>query len=97
MAFNLMVVTETPIEWPKVQNQYQSTDQLFEIFPISDAEPGDAIGVSIPMNQFNQQSWASASGFLRAIADDYQFTLYDMYLGQSVDLATYAPDGMDAG
>lgn len=97
MAFNLMVVADTAIDWPKVQQAYQDTDQQFEVFPIPDTQSGDAIGLSIPMNHFNQQSWASASGFLRAIAADFQFKLYDMYLGQIVDLHSYVPDGMEAG
>lgn len=96
MAFNLMAVSQTEIDWPGVQQAYRDTEQLFEIFPIPEFGPGDAIGISLPMNHFNQDSWSCASRFLRTIAGEVQFTLYDMYLGQAVELGTYVPGGIDA-
>jgi len=97
MAFNLMVVAHGPLDWSTVHEQYGYTDKMFEVFPILDADGGDAFGVSIPMKYFNQHTWTSASRFLRALADQFDLRLYDMYTGHQVDLATYVPDGMDAG
>ncbi len=97
MAFNLMVVADGPLDWSTVHEQYSYTDNMFEVCPILDAEGGDAVGISIPMKYFNQHTWTSASRFLKALADQFDLKLYDMYAGQQVDLATYVPDGMDAG
>lgn len=92
MAYNLLAVTQSAIEWRTVSDQYQSTDRLFEIFPIADPQNGDAIGISIPTNHFNAKTWQSAARFLRTISAAGPLTVYDMYQGSAIELATYVPD-----
>ncbi len=97
MAFNLMAIARSPIDWSVVNEQYQNTDHMFEVFPITDPANDNAIGISIPSNYFNGQSWNSVSKFLTELADSYPLEVYDMYAGHAVDVATYVPDGLDAG
>ncbi len=97
MAYNLLAIAQSRFNWPAVNELYQNTDQVFEMFPIPDSENGDALGISIPTNYLNEQSWNSASIFLTALADLYPLEVYDMYAGHAVDLATHVPDGLDAG
>ena len=97
MAYNLLAVSKTPIDWAAVNQEFQSIDHMFEMFPIIDAENGDAIGISIPTNYFNHQTWKIASKFLTALADSYPLAVYDLYLGHAVDITKYVPDGLDAG
>jgi hypothetical protein len=97
MAFNFLAIAQSPIDWSTVNERYRNTEQMFEVFPIADPENGDAIGISIPTSHFNAQSWNSASKFLTSLADSCTFEVYDMYRGDAVDLATYVPDGLDAG
>lgn len=94
MAFNLLAVAETPIDWTLVSETYRNTDRMFEMFPIAEPKNGDAIGISIPIKYLNEQSWQSALAFLLALTDLGPLKIYDMYLGNEVDLATYVPDGL---
>jgi len=80
-----------------VSERYRNTDRTFEVFPIVDPENGDAIGISIPTNYFNKQSWQSASNFLVALAASCPLKVYDMYGGHAVDVTTYVPDGLNDG
>ena len=97
MAYNLLAIAQSPLDWTAVNERYRNTDQMFEVFPIPDPENGDALGISIPTNYFNEQSWNSAANFLTALADSYPLAVYDMYAGHAVDIVTYVPDGLDGG
>ena len=97
MASNLLAVAQSPIEWRMVSERYRNTDRTFEVFPITDPECGDAIGVSIPTNHFNKHSWRSASNFLIALAASCPLKVYDMYGGHAVDVTTFVPAELDAG
>lgn len=94
MAFNLLAVAQSPIDWTKTSELYRQADRLFEVFPIADPGEPDALGISIPTNHFNQTSWQSASRFLLILASAYPLTVFEMYGGHAVDLATYVPDGL---
>jgi hypothetical protein len=97
MSYNLIAISKSPFDWATVNQDYQSIDQLFEVFPITGLENGDALGISIPTNYFNDKSWKIATKFLTALADSYPLEVYDLYLGHAVDITTYAPDGLEAG
>jgi hypothetical protein len=94
MAFNLLAIARSPIDWPLVAEQYRNTDQSFEVFPIVDPENGAAIGISIPTSRFNAKSWKSVSRFLSSVGDSCSLEVYDMYQGDAVDIASYLPDGL---
>lgn len=94
MAFNLLAIARSPIDWPLLGERYKNTDQSFEVFPIVDPENGNAIGISIPTSRFNAKSWKSVSKFLTSVSDSCALEVYDMYKGEAVDIATYIPDGL---
>ena len=97
MAYNLMAIAQSPLHWSVVNERYRNTDRIFEVFPIGDSENGDALGISIASNYFNDQSWNSVSRFLTELADMWPLEVYDMYSGHAVDIATYVPDGLNPG
>lgn len=94
MAFNLLAIARTPIDWALVGERYRKTDQSFEVFPIVYPETGDAIGISIPTSRFDAKCWKGVSRFLTSIGDSCSLEVYDMYQGNAVDIATYVPDGL---
>lgn len=94
MAFNLLAIARSPIDWPMVGERYRNTDQSFDVFPIVDPENGAAIGISIPTNRFNAECWKSVSDFLTSVGDSCSLEVYDMYQGDAVDIEAYVPDGM---
>ncbi|CAN5148215.1 hypothetical protein BH11PLA2_BH11PLA2_46330 [soil metagenome] len=94
MAFNLLAIARSPIDWPMVGGRYRNTDQSFEVFPIVDPENGDAIGISIPTSRFNAKCWKSVSRFLISVGGSCLLDVYVMYQGDAVDIATYVPDGL---
>jgi len=83
-----MAISNSPLDWSAINRQYRNTDQMFEVFPIADPEIGDALGI---------KSWNSVSEFLTQLADSSSLEVYDMYAGHAVDIATYVPDGLNAG
>jgi hypothetical protein len=97
MAYNLLAVAKSPIDWITLSEGYRSTDRTFEIFPIHDSRLGDAVGVSIPTNFFNSASWQSAADFLTAMTASYSLEVFDMFSGQTIDVTKYVPDGLDGG
>ena len=97
MAFNLLAVAKSAIDWASINEQYRNTDQMFELFPISDAENGDFLGISIPMNHFNHESWDSASSFLKTV-EVVKSPTADMIegaLGGTVSMRTVRPLELD--
>ncbi len=97
MAFNLLVVLHAPVDWSDISERYVASDRSFELFPITDAELGDALGISIPLKYFNAQSWSSAATFLSDLFVSCQVEVYDMYTGHAIDIATYKPEGLGDG
>ena len=97
MAYNLLAIAQSELDWATVNERFRNTDQMFEVFPIADPENGDSLGISIPTNYFNEQSWHNVCKFLSDIAGSCPLDVYDMYAGHSIDVATYVPDGLNAG
>lgn len=97
MAFNLLVVLNSPLDWNEINAQFHRNSPMFEVFPVIDSTVGHALGLSIPFKHFKQSVWESAAEFLSCLAKNYEIVVYDMYQGVAVDLATYVPDDLDHG
>lgn len=94
MAFNMMVVTNSPIDWPTISSQYSQADASFEVFPIANSSCGNGLGISIPTEYFSRDAWISLREFLMWLRSNYPIEVYEMYSGEAIDIDSYAPSGL---
>ena len=95
MAFNLMCVFKSAVDWEFVNEEFHYEDRMFEVYPFSATQLGDGFGLSIANDNFDVETWNSVTAFLEQISQDAQLQVYDMYQGAEIDPSSYVPDGLE--
>jgi len=95
MAFNIIAVFKSAVDWKAVNGNYHESERTFELYPFSDSTLGEGFGISIPSEGFSSESWETVADFLLQVSAEYPLSVYDMYRGEEIDPTSYRPDGLD--
>jgi hypothetical protein len=87
MAFNIIAETEKKLDFDSIHEQVYLVDFNFDFVPMPrlGLNGGDAIGICIPLNNANEETWAQLKPVLNKLKSDFNCDVYDLYGGQKLD------------
>lgn len=86
MAFNIIAETDKKLDYDRLHRQVYSEDLNFDFVPM----PGlglngvDAIGICIPLNNANEETWTHLKPVLKKLKSQFNCNVYDLYGGQKL-------------
>ncbi len=88
MAFNIIAETEKKLDYDTLHKQLCSEDLNFDFVPMPGLglNGGDAIGICIPLNNANDETWTQLKPVLKKLKSSFNCNVYDLYGGQKLGL-----------
>ncbi len=93
MAFNIIAQFNKKPDFDEV-HQLIFDEYHFDIYPVVDEdEKFYAIGISIPSDNFNQQTWQSVVDVILKLQKKYLLTIFDLIHGRKItNILNYNPN-----
>ena len=88
MAFNIIAETDKSLDYDSLHKQVYSEDLNFDFVPMPGLglNGGDAIGICIPLNNANEETWTQLKPVLNKLKSRFNCDVYDLYGGQKLGL-----------
>lgn len=88
MAFNIIAETDKTLDYDRLHKQVYSEDLNFDFVPMPGLglNGGDAIGICIPLNNANEETWTQLKPVLKKLKSHFNCYVYDLYGGQKLGL-----------
>lgn len=86
MSYNIFAETNKRIDWEEL-NKRVVLQMFIEYIPMPGMgnNGGDALGISIPSRNLRNGTWEELKRAMEILKTEFQFELYDMYLGTKID------------
>lgn len=86
MAFNIIAETDKRLDFSSVHKAVYQEDLPFDFFSMPDLgiDGGDAIGICVPLNNANEESWGLLKPILEKLNSTFNCHVYDLYGGQKL-------------
>ena len=91
MAFNIIAETTEKLDFVSIHSKVVSKDVGLEFIPMQGLglRGGDALGISIPAKNANEETWNQLKPILKKLKSEFNCNIYDLYGGQKLGLLNY--------
>ncbi len=88
MAFNIIAESKKKLVFDRLYKEMYSEEFNFEFIPMPrlGLNGGDAIGICIPMNYANEDTWTQLKPVLQQLKSNFNCEVYDLYGGQKLGI-----------
>lgn len=88
MSFNIIAETRGRLDYAKLHQKIYQENMGFEFVPMPSLgiSGGDAIGISVPLKNANENTWCKLKPVLKILKWRFGCDVYDLYGGQKLGL-----------
>ena len=87
MAFNIIAESNKSLNYEQIHKELFQDSLPFELIPMPGLgkQNGDALGICIPINNANFNTWTSLKIVLEKLHSEFSCDIYELYGGQKLD------------
>lgn len=87
MSFNIIAETSKKLDFEKLHQEIYTEILNFDLVPMPGLgiNGGDALGICIPLNKANKNTWIQLKPVLKILRSKFDCDVYDLYGGQKVN------------
>lgn len=89
MAFNIIAETTKKLDYNKLHKEIYEDNLSFEFVPMPGfgINNGDAIGISVPLNNVSDLTWEQLKPVLYTLKSKFDCDVYDLYGGENLEFS----------
>ena len=86
MSFNIIAETNKQLDFEKIHKSIYNENCDFDFVPMPalGLNGGDAIGICVPLNYANENTWNQLKPVLQMLRSTFNCDIYDLYGGQKL-------------
>lgn len=87
MAFNIIAETSNLLDFDLLHKEIYKDNLPFDFVPMKGLgiKNGDAIGICVPLNNADLNTWAKLEPILLKLKNQFGCNIYDLFGGQEID------------